>query len=84
MYALEEKYGGLIIGTVRSIRERKKRAEVAKQSAKMLSFKNGMAVLPKAIEKYFGSNVLLSSEVTSVDKTETGLFCFISTKRGNK
>jgi oxygen-dependent protoporphyrinogen oxidase len=72
LYALEEKYGGLIIGTVRSIRERKKRAEVAKQSAKMLSFKNGMAVLPKAIEKYFGSNVLLSSEVTSVDKTETG------------
>jgi oxygen-dependent protoporphyrinogen oxidase len=68
LYALEEKYGGLIIGTVRSIRERKKRAEVAKQSAKMLSFKNGMAVLPKAIEKYFSNNVLLSSEVTSIDK----------------
>ena len=72
LYALEEKYGGLIIGTVRSIRERKKRAEVAKQSAKMLSFKNGMAVLPKAIEKYFGNNILLSSEVISADKNETG------------
>ena len=72
LYALEEKYGGLIIGTIRSIRERKKRAEVAKQSAKMLSFKSGMIVLPKAIEKYFGSNILLSSEVTSVDKTEKG------------
>ena len=72
LYALEEKYGGLIVGTVRSIRERKKRAEVAKQSAKMLSFKKGMAVLPKAIEKYFGSNVFLSSEVKSVDKAETG------------
>jgi oxygen-dependent protoporphyrinogen oxidase len=71
LYALEEKYGGLIIGTIRSIRERKKRAEVAKQSAKMLSFKNGMAVLPKAIEKYFNNNVLLSSEVISVDKTDT-------------
>ena len=70
LYALEEKYGGLIIGTVRSIRERKKRAEVAKQSAKMLSFKNGMAVLPKAIEKYFDNNVILSSEVTSVDENE--------------
>ncbi len=69
---LEEKYGGLIIGTVRSIRERKKRAEVAKQSAKMLSFKSGMIALPKAIEKYFGSNVLLSSEVISVDKNENG------------
>lgn len=68
LYALEEKYGGLIVGTIRSIRERKKRAEVAKQSAKMLSFKSGMIALPKAIEKYFGSNVLLSSEVISVDK----------------
>lgn len=72
LYALEEKYGGLIIGTIRSIRERKKRAEVAKQSAKMLSFKSGMIVLPKAIEKYFGNNILLSSEVTSVDKTQNG------------
>ncbi len=72
LYALEEKYGGLIVGTVRSIRERKKRAEVAKQSAKMLSFKSGMIALPKAIEKYFGNNVLLSSEVVSVDKIEKG------------
>jgi oxygen-dependent protoporphyrinogen oxidase len=72
LYALEEKYGGLIIGTIRSIRERKKRAEVAKQSAKMLSFKSGMIVLPRAIEKYFDSNILLSSEVTSVDKNQTG------------
>jgi len=72
LYALEEKYGGLIIGTIRSIRERKKRAEIAKQSAKMLSFKKGMITLPKAIEKYFGSSVLLSSEVTSVDKNESG------------
>lgn len=72
LYALEEKYGGLIIGTIRSIRERKKRAEVAKQSAKMLSFKSGMIALPKAIEKHFGNNVLLLSEVTSVDKIEKG------------
>lgn len=72
LYALEEKYGGLIIGTIRSIRERKKRAEVAKQSAKMLSFKSGMIAFPKAIEKYFGNHVLLSSQVFSVDKTENG------------
>ncbi|MCU0344339.1 MAG: protoporphyrinogen oxidase [Ignavibacterium sp.] len=72
LYALEEKYGGLIVGTIRSIRERKKRAEVAKQSAKMLSFKSGMIALPKAIEKYFGERVLLSSEVTSIDKNQNG------------
>lgn len=72
LYALEEKYGGLMIGTVRSIRERKKRAEVAKQSAKMLSFKVGMIALPKAFEKYFGDKIFLSSEVTSIDKSNTG------------
>lgn len=72
LYALEEKYGGLIIGTIRSIRERKKRPEIAKQSAKMLSFKSGMIALPKAIEKYFGNSILLSTEVLSVDKTTSG------------
>jgi len=72
LYALEENYGGLIVGTIRSIRERKRRAEVAKQSAKMLSFKSGMIALPKAIENYFGNNILLSSEVVSVDKSENG------------
>lgn len=72
LYALEEKYGGLIIGTIRSIRERKKRAEKSKQSAKMLSFKSGMIALPKAIEKYFGNKVVLSAEVTSIDKTSDG------------
>jgi len=81
LYALEEKYGGLIIGTVRSIRERKKRAEIAKQSAKMLSFKSGMIALPKAIEKYFGDQILLSSEVTLINKDEAG---FVVTYQQNE
>jgi oxygen-dependent protoporphyrinogen oxidase len=72
LYALEEKYGGLIVGTVRSIRERKKRAEKSKQSAKMLSFKSGMITLPKAIAKSLGDKVILSAEVTSIDKTNEG------------
>ena len=72
LYALEEKYGGLIIGTVRSIRERKKRAEKSKQSAKMLSFKSGMIALPNAIAKFFADKVILSAEVTSIDKSNEG------------
>lgn len=72
LYALEEKYGGLIIGTIRSIRERKKRAEKSKQSAKMLSFKSGMIALPKAIANYFGNKIILSAEVLSIDKTNDG------------
>jgi oxygen-dependent protoporphyrinogen oxidase len=82
LYALEESYGGLIIGTIRSIRERKRRAEVSKQSAKMLSFKSGMVALPRAIEKYFDNNIILSSEVISVDKNEKG-FLLSYKKDGN-
>jgi oxygen-dependent protoporphyrinogen oxidase len=72
LYELEEKYGGLIIGTFRSIRERKKRAEKSKHSAKMLSFKNGMQVFPKAIAKHLGDKVKLEYEVTSIQKNGKG------------
>ncbi len=69
LYALEEEYGGLIIGTIRSIRKRKKSKEVSKQSAKMFSFKDGMKVLPEAITTELGSRVSTGVEVTSVRKT---------------
>jgi oxygen-dependent protoporphyrinogen oxidase len=72
LYELEEKYGGLIIGTLRSIRERKRRAEKSKQSAKMFSFKNGMTVLPKAISEYLNNKVYFESEVTSIQKNGNG------------
>jgi len=72
LYALEEKYGGLIVGTIKSIRERKKRAEVSKQSAKMFSFVNGMQSLPKAICSKLGSRVELNSQVTNVAKSNAG------------
>jgi oxygen-dependent protoporphyrinogen oxidase len=70
LYELEERYGGLIVGSIRSIRERKKRAEKSKQSAKMLSFKNGMQVLPKAIANYLGDKVKPECEVTSIQKDD--------------
>ena len=72
LYALEEDYGGLIIGTIRSIRKRKKSKEVSKQSAKMFSFKDGMKVLPEAITRELGSRVSTGVEVTSVRKTAEG------------
>lgn len=72
LYALEEEYGGLIIGTIRSIRKRKKSKEVSKQSAKMFSFKDGMKVLPEAIADKLGNRISTGVEVTSVRKTAEG------------
>lgn len=72
LYALEEEYGGLIIGTIRSIRKRKKSKEVSKQSAKMFSFKDGMKVLPEAMAEKLGSRVSTGVEVTSVRETAEG------------
>ncbi len=72
LYALEENYGGLIVGTIKSIKERKKRAEKSKQSAKMFSFVNGMQTLPKEIAKSLGNKVITGAEVTSVEKKQNG------------
>jgi len=72
LYELEEKYGGLIIGTIKSIRERKKRAEKSKQSAKMFSFKSGMNIFPKTISGSLKEKVIFETEVTSVEKIDAG------------
>ena len=72
LYALEEEYGGLIVGTIRSIRKRKKSKEVSKQSAKMFSFRDGMKVLPEAIANEMGNRVSAGVEVISVRKTAEG------------
>ncbi len=68
LYRLEELYGGLIKGTIKGARERKKSGEKSKQDAAMFSFVDGMVTLPKAIHSEFGDKVLLNSSVISVDK----------------
>jgi oxygen-dependent protoporphyrinogen oxidase len=72
LYALEEKYGGLIVGTIKSIKERKKRPEKSKQSAKMFSFMNGMQEFPKAISERMGDRVKKNAEVLFVVKEYSG------------
>ena len=49
LYALEQKYGGLIKGMIQGAKERRQRSEKAKDRAKMFSFKKGMATFPEAI-----------------------------------
>lgn len=82
LYALEEEYGGLIIGTIRSIRKRKKSKEVSKQSAKMFSFKDGMKVLPEAIAKVLDNRLSTGVEVLSVKKTSEGNYGVTYRKNG--
>ena len=72
LYALEEDYGGLIIGSIKSMKKRKQRAEKSKQSAQMFSFTDGMQVLPKAITAKLGEKVITSAEVTSIRKNRDG------------
>ena len=68
LYRLEELYGGLIKGTIKGARERKRSGEKSKQDAAMFSFVDGMVTLPKAIHSEFGNAVMLNTTVTSVDK----------------
>ncbi|MCF6268681.1 MAG: protoporphyrinogen oxidase [Melioribacteraceae bacterium] len=66
LYRLEELYGGLIKGTIKGARERKRSGEKSKQDAAMFSFVDGMVTLPKALHSELGDKVLLNSTVTSV------------------
>lgn len=68
LYELEEEYGGLILGTIRSIRKRKKRAEKSKQSAKMFSFRNGMQTLPRAIAAKLKDRFIPLADVQEINK----------------
>src|ERR1041385_860379 len=66
LYALEEKYGGLIRGMIRSRKERKARKEVAKDRAKMFSFIEGMQTFPNAIAARLGDSVELNCTVERI------------------
>ncbi len=66
LYALEKKYGGLIKGQLLGARERKKRAEKAKDRSRLFSYKNGMQTLPDAIAKALGNRVVVNTRVEKI------------------
>ncbi len=68
LYRLEEVYGGLFKGMVKGAKERKKRAEQSKQSAKMFSFLNGMQYFPKAIASKMNEKIIYNCNVINVKK----------------
>jgi protoporphyrinogen/coproporphyrinogen III oxidase len=67
LYALEETYGGLIKGMIGGARERKKRAEVAKDRARMFSFAAGMQSFPDAIARDLGDRVQYHAKVVRIE-----------------
>lgn len=69
LYALEENYGGLVKGMIKGAKERKKRAEESKQSAKMFSFKNGMQSFPNAIAQTFNNDIIYNADIKQIKKT---------------
>lgn len=66
LYALEEKYGGLIRGMIMGARERKKRAEKAKDRSRQFSFINGMQMLPDAIHASLGNKVNCRMQIVGI------------------
>jgi protoporphyrinogen/coproporphyrinogen III oxidase len=70
LYALEDKYGGLIKGMIKGARERRKRAEKAKDRARMFSFAGGMQMLPEALERALGSRLVTGVQIRTVNRNE--------------
>lgn len=88
LYALEKKYGGLIKGQILGARERKKRAEKAKDRSRLFSYRRGMQTLPEAIGKALGCRVYTTTNaervVPSTEKGEAagGSFQVAATQNG--
>jgi oxygen-dependent protoporphyrinogen oxidase len=82
LYALEEKYGGLIKGMILGARERKKRAEKAKDRARMFSFRNGMETFPLAAARSLGDRLWLECGVDGIIRLPDGRFSVRGSRRG--
>lgn len=49
LFEIEQRYGSLIRGQIKGAKERRRRGEISKQAAPMLSFRDGMQTLTDAI-----------------------------------
>jgi oxygen-dependent protoporphyrinogen oxidase len=70
LYALEEEYGSIIKGAVLGARKRKKRKEKSKQTAKMMSFDEGMHVLPDALAQAMEDDIYRETSVAGIAKND--------------
>ena len=66
LYSLEENYGSLIIGAIKSRWKRRERKEISKDRARLFSFVGGMQTLPTAIAAALGDAVQLNAFVEHI------------------
>jgi protoporphyrinogen/coproporphyrinogen III oxidase len=72
LHGLEQKYGSLLVGQFFGARERRKRGEVSKQSAKKFSFDEGLQVLTDQLTEKLCDEISLQSPVTGIKQTSDG------------
>jgi oxygen-dependent protoporphyrinogen oxidase len=70
LYELEQDYGSLIKGAIRSSHKRKKSEEKSKQSARTFSFKKGMQTLVDSIYDKLKNNIVTGVEMIDLRKAE--------------
>jgi oxygen-dependent protoporphyrinogen oxidase len=81
LHALEQRYGSLLLGAALGARERKKRAETAKNAAKSFSFANGMQTLTDALALGI-ERITLEARAMSLSRGEDGLYSVAFDQRG--
>jgi oxygen-dependent protoporphyrinogen oxidase len=74
LYALEEKYGGLVKGLIRGRNERKQRAEKAKTRAKLFSFVDGIQFFTDTLAEKLDDSIKLSGEVGTIIPVRAGRY----------
>jgi oxygen-dependent protoporphyrinogen oxidase len=72
IHALEAKYGSLIRGQILGARERKRRGEVSKATARKFSFDNGLQVLPDTAFAAVRTQVHLETRVEGLSRQADG------------
>lgn len=84
LYALEQKYGSFIKGTIKGARERKKRGEVAKDRARLFSFIEGMQIFPDTLADMLKGKITTGRKVKLIKRNGQAFELVISKNSNNE
>lgn len=82
LYKAEQEYGSMIRAQFFGAKARKKRGETSKQEARILSFDEGLQVMPDTLAKNLGKNFHSNCLVTTITQIPSGWR--ISYRQGNE